>query len=81
MKAQLDPEFLIRLINFWVILGFAFFIAIWIIQAVHTGLLKKDIVELQSEIMELKSKLYDFNREATTTTKTADDSESSVLEE
>ena len=61
LQAQMDPEFLSRFLNFWVILGFAFFIAIWVIQAIHIGLLKKDVVELESKVMELKSKLYDFN--------------------
>jgi hypothetical protein len=62
IRNQMDPEFFFRFLNFWVILGFAFFISIWVIQAIHIGLLKKDIVELETIVMDLKSKLYDFSR-------------------
>jgi len=59
---QMDEQFLFRFTNFWVILGFVFFIAIWIIQAVQIGFLRKDIADLEAKVLELKSKLYDFGR-------------------
>jgi hypothetical protein len=58
----MDQEFYMRFLNFWVILGFVFFVAIWIIQAIQIGFLKKDIIDLEAKILELKSKLYDFGR-------------------
>jgi hypothetical protein len=58
---QMEYNFLLRLINFWLILGFVFFIAIWIIQAVQIRFLNKDVQDLESKILELKSKLYDFS--------------------
>lgn len=58
---QMDQEFLFRFLNFWVILGFVFFISVWVIQAIHIGFLKKDIIDLEDKILELKSKLYDFS--------------------
>ena len=59
---QMDHDFLSRFVNFWLILGFVFFIAIWIIQAVQIRFLKKDNQELEDKILGLKSKLYDFSR-------------------
>ncbi len=61
---QMDPDFLVRFLNFWVILGFVFFIAIWVIQTIHIGFLKKDIMEHEEKILELKSKLYDISRDS-----------------
>ncbi len=58
---QMEQEFLSRFINFWLILGFVFFIAIWIIQAVQIGFMKKDVEELEAKVLELKGKLYDFS--------------------
>lgn len=58
----MDPDFLARFINFWLILGFVFFVAIWVIQAVQIKFLNKDIEELEASILELKGKLYDFSR-------------------
>ena len=58
---QMEYDFLLRFINFWLILGFVFFIAIWIIQAVQIRFLNKDVQELEAKILELKSKLYDFS--------------------
>jgi len=43
-------------------MGFILFISIWIIQAIHIGFLKKDLIEHEGEILELKSKLYDISR-------------------
>jgi len=51
---QMDEQFLFRFTNFWVILGFVFFIAIWIIQAVQIGFLRKDIADLEAKVLELK---------------------------
>ena len=62
LTEQLQAEFLLRFIDFWVILGFAFFISVWLLQAIHTGFLKKDIQELEGKVTELKSKLYDLNK-------------------
>lgn len=62
---QMDQDFLFRFLNFWVILGFVFFIAIWVIQAVQINFLKKDIADLEAKVLELKSKLYDFGRHTT----------------
>ena len=62
LQHQTNPEFLSRFLNFWVILGFVFFISIWVIQAIHVGILNKDMVELEGKVIELKSKLYDLNR-------------------
>jgi len=62
---QMDHDFLLRLINFWLILGFVFFIAIWIIQAVQIRFLNKDLLDQEAKILELKSKLYDFSRTPT----------------
>ena len=59
---QMDQDFLFRFINFWLILGFVFFIAVWVIQAIQIRFLKKDVEELEAKILELKSKLYDFSR-------------------
>ncbi len=59
---QMDGDFLVRFLNFWVILGFVFFASIWIIQAIHIGLLKKDIIEHEGKILELKSKMYDISK-------------------
>ena len=88
LSEQMDPGFLMRFINFWLILGFAFFISIWVIQAVHIGLLMREINDLESKVMELKSKLYDFNKDSpleTESTKLADvskgDSESSISQD
>jgi len=62
LKEQLQPEFLLRFIDFWVILGFIFLITVWLLQAIHTSFLKKDLQELEGKITELKSKLYDLNK-------------------
>ena len=62
LVSQMDQDFLFRFLNFWVILGFVFFIAIWIIQAVQINFLKKDIADLEAKVLELKSRLYDFGR-------------------
>lgn len=62
LTEQLQADFLLRLIDFWLILGFTFFIAVWLLQAIHIGFLKKDIQELEGKITELKSKLYDLNK-------------------
>ena len=62
LMEQLQAEFLLRFIDFWVILGFTFFISVWLLQAIHTGFLKKDIYELEGKVTELKSKLYDLNK-------------------
>jgi hypothetical protein len=62
LTEQLQAEFLLRFIDFWVILGFAFFITVWLLQAIHAGLLKKDIQELEGKVTDLKSKLYDLNK-------------------
>ena len=58
---QMEHDFLLRFVNFWLILGFVFFIAIWIIQAVQIRFLIKDNQELEDKILGLKSKLYDFS--------------------
>jgi len=59
---QMDGDFLIRFLNFWVILGFVFFASVWIIQTIHIGFLKKDIMEHEGKILELKSKMYDISK-------------------
>ena len=64
LSKQVDPDLLMRFVNFWLILGFAFFISIWVIQAVHIGLLTKENDRLEAKIIELKSKLYDFNTDS-----------------
>ena len=72
LSEQMDPGFLMRFINFWLILGFAFFISIWVIQAVHIGLLMREINDLESKVMELKSKLYDFNKDSPSETQSTE---------
>ena len=62
LTEQFQVDFLLRFTDFWVILGFVFFITVWLLQAIHTGFLKKDIQELEGKVTELKSKLYDFNK-------------------
>jgi hypothetical protein len=61
---QMDADFLDRFLNFWVILGFVFFISVWVIQTIHIGFLKKDIMEHEGKILELKSKLYDISQDS-----------------
>lgn len=61
LTQQLDPEFLFRFTNFWIILGFAFFVSIWILQAIHIGFMTKEINVLENKVKELKSVLYDIN--------------------
>ena len=68
LSNQVEPDLLMRFVNFWLILGFAFFISMWVIQAVHIGLLTKEIDRLQAKIVELKSKLYDFNKHSSSET-------------
>ncbi len=62
LNKWMDPDFLERFINFWLILGFVFFVTVWIIQAIQINFLKKDIQEMETKILELKGKLYDFGR-------------------
>jgi uncharacterized membrane protein (DUF485 family) len=62
LNQWLDADFLLRFINFWLILGFVFFVTVWIIQAIQINFLKKDVEELEAKVLELKSKLYDFSR-------------------
>lgn len=59
---QMDLEFLLRFLNFWLALGLFFFIAVWAIQTVHIRLLRKDTEELEDELYQVKSKLYDASR-------------------
>lgn len=61
-----DQELMLRFLNFWVILGFVFFIGIWIIQAIQIRFLKKDVTDLEGMVRELKSKLYDFGKHSET---------------
>lgn len=59
---QMDLQFLFRFLNFWLALGLFFFIAVWVVQALHIRLLNKDKEELEDQLYQLKSKLYDASR-------------------
>ena len=80
LTQQLDPEFLFRFTNFWIILGFAFFISIWVLQAIHIGFMTKEINVLEDKVKELKSVLYDINTVPEKKVKDTNVEESKTLE-
>ncbi len=59
---QMNFEFLLRFLNFWAVLGMFFLVAIWVVQEAHIRLLKKDIRDMEDELYQVKSKLYDANK-------------------
>ena len=58
-----NAEVLSRFLNFWIILGFFFFIGMWIIQTAHVRYLQKDIDDVENELHQVKLRLYDLNKQ------------------
>jgi|GEM_PF-3485849 len=74
-----DLSFMLRFVEFWVILGFFFLLSMWVVQVVNLRFLRKDKEELVSEIESLKQKIYQIDRSDTRSTESTRTNDPSSL--
>ena len=76
-----DLSFMLRFVEFWVILGFFFLLSMWVVQVVNLRFLRKDKEELVSEIEGLKQKIYQIDRSDTRSTESTPTNDPSSLKD